>query len=190
MRIEPPWSPPIAISTSPDADQRAAARRGAARRVAVLEWIVHRAERRCMTAARQAEVLAMRLADDRAAGIEDAGDHRRVDVGHIAFERRGAVHHRHAGETDIVLQHHALARQRAVGAPRTSALHRPGVERVFGCARPIARRARIAHRRQIVGQLVDAVVGRTSLPGRRGTRDLLSDMLMCSEATMSPSGRA
>ena len=31
----------------------------------------------------------------------------RVDVGNVAFEGRRAVHHRHAGEADVVLQRHA-----------------------------------------------------------------------------------
>ena len=37
------------------------------------------------------------------AGIEDALYDRGVDFRHIAFERRRAVHHRHAGQHDIVL---------------------------------------------------------------------------------------
>ena len=56
-----------------------------------------------MAAAGEAEILADRLADDRAAGVENARRDGRVDIRHIAFHRRGAVHHRHAGETDIVL---------------------------------------------------------------------------------------
>ena len=38
-----------------------------------------------VAAARQAEILAMRLADDGAAGVENASDDRRVDVGNIAL---------------------------------------------------------------------------------------------------------
>ena len=101
----------------------------------------------------------MRLADDGAAGVEDAGDDGRIDVRHVAFERRGAVHHRHAGEADIVLEDDALARQRTVRGAAHFGLHRPGIERVLVGARPIAGRARVAHRRQIVGQLIDPIVG-------------------------------
>ena len=68
------------------------------------------------------KILAMRLADDRAAGIEDALHHRRVDVGDIAFQRRRTVHHRHAGQHDVVLQHHGLALELAVGRACTVVL--------------------------------------------------------------------
>ena len=39
-----------------------------------------------MAAAGQTEIFAMGLADDRAAGIEYAGDDGRIDIGHIAFQ--------------------------------------------------------------------------------------------------------
>ena len=109
MRIDPPWSPPIAMSTSPVATTTAAARRRAAGRIAHLVWIMHRAGRAGMAAAGETKILAMRFADDGAAGVEDAGDDGGVGVGDIAFERRGAVHHRHAGEADIVLERDRLA---------------------------------------------------------------------------------
>ncbi len=101
----------------------------------------------------------MRLADDGAAGIEDARDHGGIDIGHIAFERGRAVHHRHAGQADVVLEHDALAGQRPVGRALDLRLHIPGAERVVARARPRARRARIAHLGQVVGQLLDAIVG-------------------------------
>ena len=56
--------------------------------------------------------LAVRLAYDGAAGIENARDDGGVDVGNVALERRGAVHHRHAGQAHVVLEHDTLARQR------------------------------------------------------------------------------
>ena len=46
--------------------------------------IVHRAGGVGVAAAGQAEILAMRLADDGAAGIEDTGHDGGVDVRHIA----------------------------------------------------------------------------------------------------------
>ena len=141
------------------ADERGAAARRAAGRVAELVRVVHRPGRRGVAAAGQAEVLAVRLADDRAAGVEDARDDRRVDVGHVAFERRRAVHHRHAGEADVVLQDDALAGERTVRRALDLGLHVPGAERVLGRRGPVAGRARIAHLGQVVGQRVDAVVG-------------------------------
>ena len=141
------------------ADERRAARRGAAGRVAVFVRIVHGAQRGGVAAAGQAEIFAMRLADDGAAGVEDAGNDGRIDVGHVAFECRGAVHHRHAGEADIILEDDALARQRSVRGAAHFGLHRPGIERVFVGAWPVAGCAWVAHRRQIVGQLIDPIVG-------------------------------
>ena len=101
----------------------------------------------------------MRLADNRAAGIENAGDDGCVDIGRIAFERRGAVHHRHAGEADIVLERDALSFERAGGGAAHFAFHIPGIERVFVGTRLVARRARIFHLGQIVGKRVDAIIG-------------------------------
>jgi len=43
------------------------------------------------------------------AGIEQARDDDRVEIRHETFERRGAVHHRHSGYHDIVLDGDALA---------------------------------------------------------------------------------
>ena len=80
---------------------------------------------------KKTKILAMRLADDGAAGIENAGHDRGVDIRHIAFERGGAVHHRHAGKTNIILEHNALARQRTVRGAAHFRLHRPGVERIL-----------------------------------------------------------
>ena len=54
-------------------DQHRAARRRAAGRVAPLVRVVHRAGGVGVAAAGQAEVLAVRLAEDGAAGVEDAG---------------------------------------------------------------------------------------------------------------------
>ena len=139
-------------------ERRAAARR-TPRRIADLVRVVHRPRRRRVAAAREAKVLAVRLADDGAAGVEDARDHRRIDVGHITFERRRAVHHRHAGQTDVVLQHDALAGQRAIGRALHLRLDVPRTERVLAGARPRAGRARVAHFGQVVGQLFDPVIG-------------------------------
>ena len=101
----------------------------------------------------------MRLALDGRAGIEQAGDDGRVDVGHIAFERRGAVHHRHAGDADIVLHRDRLALELARRRALDVGLHVPGVERVLLGARPIAGRARIFDHRDVVGHLIEQIVG-------------------------------
>src|ERR1041384_3950647 len=135
MRIEPPWSPPIAMSHSPAATSAAPP--------AIFPRVVHRQRLAGVAAARQAEALADRLADDLAAGVEDAGDQGRVDVGHIAFERRRAVHHRQAGDADIVLDDDRLAGQRAARLALDRGLPGPGVEPVLVMARAIAAGPRI-----------------------------------------------
>ena len=53
--------------------------------------------------------FAHRLAGDFAAGIENALDHCRIDLRHIAFQKLGADHHRHAGKADIVLERDTAA---------------------------------------------------------------------------------
>ena len=84
--------------------QHAAAGGRAAAGVAPLVRVIDHAGGSGGAAAVEAEVGVGGLADDGAAGIENPGHHCRVDVGHVAFEHRGAVHHRHAGEADIVLE--------------------------------------------------------------------------------------
>src|SRR6266508_1166810 len=85
-------------------DQRRAARGRSARGIAALARVVHRTGRTGVAAAGDTEIFAYGLARDLAAGIENALDYRRVDVGHIAVEELRADHHRHAGEADIVLE--------------------------------------------------------------------------------------
>src|SRR5262249_57868252 len=91
-----------------------------------------------VAAAREAEVLAVRLADDGAARVEDARHDGGVDVGDISLEGRGAVHHRHAGQAHVVLEGDLLARE----LPRRRALHFrlvvPGVVLVLLALRPMA----------------------------------------------------
>jgi hypothetical protein len=117
-----------------------------------------------MAAAGQAEILAMRLADDGAAGIKDAGHDGGVDVRHVALERRRTVHHRHAGQHDVVLQHDGLALELAARGAFDRGLDVPGIVLVLVAGRAIARRARIFHPRQVVGHGIDDVVGRHARP--------------------------
>ncbi len=111
MRIDPPWSPPIAMSASPVATTTRAARRRAAGRIAHPVGIMHGTGGAGVAAAGKAEILAMGLADNGAAGIENAGDDRWRRVGHVAFQRRGAIHHGNAGEADIILERERSCRR-------------------------------------------------------------------------------
>ena len=70
------------------ADQRAGARRRAARRVAPPVRVLHRPRRVGVAPAGETEVLAVGLADDGGAGIEQPGDDGRVHVRGVALQRR------------------------------------------------------------------------------------------------------
>ena len=96
-------------------DQGGAAGGGAAGRVAGLARILHRAGRTGVASSRYAIILAHRLAGDLAAGVEDALDHGRIDVRHVARKDVGADHHRHPGEADIILERDPPAGELAAG---------------------------------------------------------------------------
>ena len=49
---------------------------------------MHRTGRIGVAAAGETEILALGLADDGAAGIENTGDDGRIDIGDVAFQRR------------------------------------------------------------------------------------------------------
>ena len=140
-------------------DHHAAARRGPARGIAHFVGVVHRAFGVGVAAAGNAVVLAVGLAGDFAARVENAGDDGGVDVRHIAFQNRVAVHHRHAGDHDVVFHRDALAGQLAGGRAFDGGLHIPGVAWVLRRQRPVTRRARIFHFGEIVGQRIHHVVG-------------------------------
>jgi hypothetical protein len=111
-----------------------------------------------MAAAREAEILTMDLADDGASGVQHAGDDGRIDVGDITFERRCTVHHRNAGERDVVLESYLLAGQLTAGGSLDLSLDVPGVVLVLLALGAVARRARIFHCRDIVRHGVDRFV--------------------------------
>ena len=139
--------------------QHGAAGRRAAGGIAHLVGVVHRPGGVGVAAAGQAERLAMGLADDRPAGIQNALDDGCVDLRHVAFQRRGAVHHRHAGQHDVVLQHDRPALEPALRGALHGGFHIPGVVRVLSPGRPVSRHAGIAHRGKIVRHRIDHIVG-------------------------------
>src|SRR5258708_5626448 len=107
----------------------------------------------------EAEIFAVHFAEDGAAGVEDAGDDGGVGVGDVAFQRRGTVHHRYAGEADIVLQRNGLAGELAAGRAFDRGLDVPGVIFVLLTFGAITGRPRIFHRRNIIRHGVDDVIG-------------------------------
>src|SRR2546428_5870305 len=99
-----------------------------------------------MATTREAEVLADGLAEDGAASVQNPRDDSGVDLGRVALEHARAVHHRHTGDADVVLDGDRLAREDArrgtfdFGAPIPSAerivlwLRAPaGAATVFHC---------------------------------------------------------
>src|SRR5579884_223557 len=112
-----------------------------------------------MAAAGEAEMFAHGLADDFAAGVENARDDGGVKFRCVAFQYRGAIHHRHARNTDIILDSDALPGQR----PTWRALDRtflvPCIQRILLWLWAIATSTWVFDRQSRFRQLVDATIG-------------------------------
>ena len=117
------------------------------------------AARTRMACAGETEILAGGLAGDSAAGIEDSRHHRGVELGHITFEQRGAVHHGNAGHADVVLDRDFLAAQQAIAAGLDVRLPVPGAIGIFGRRRPIARRPRRDRCQRWRDELLELAIG-------------------------------
>ena len=125
----------------------------------MLPRIVDGARGARVAAAREAEVLAVHLAENRPAGVEDARDDGGVHVGYVALERRCSVHQGHAGQAHVVLEGDPLALQLARGRARDLALVVPGVVLVVRAHGAVARGARILDERHRVRHGLDRVIG-------------------------------
>jgi hypothetical protein len=112
-----------------------------------------------MAAAGHAVIFAHRLAGDLAAGIENALDHRGIDLRHIAVQELRADHHRHAGEADIVLERDAPAGELAARFSLDRSLDVPGSVRILRRRRPIELPVRVFDRRQLVRSGVKHRIG-------------------------------
>jgi hypothetical protein len=107
-------------------DHDATAARRSATRPRRIVRVAHGTGRSRVAPCGYAQVLADCLADDLAAGGEDPPHDGRVDVRDVITQRRRAVHHRDAGERDVVLQRDGASREgtdvrltdRAAPAPR------------------------------------------------------------------------
>ena len=121
-------------------------------------WVVHRTRRAGVAAAREAEVLAHRLAEDGAAGVQNARHDGRIHVGHVALERRSAVHHRHSGDAHIVLDREPLAFELAAPRAFDRGLDVPRAVAVLLAAGAITGCARIFYRRQLLRHAIDGVI--------------------------------
>src|SRR5208282_1218665 len=142
----------------PGRHQCGAAGGGAARRVAHLARVVYGSGGVGMASAGEAETLAMGLADDLPARVQDAGDDGGVEVGYVTLQRRRAAHHRHAREHDIVLEHYGPAFQLSLARARDGRFVIPGVVFVLLGTGTIARCARIFDPRHFVRHRIHDVV--------------------------------
>src|SRR5581483_6815765 len=111
--------------------QRRAATRRAASRVSGIVRIAYGTAIGCMAATGEAEMLAYRLPHDLTARVQNARHNGCVELGHIAFQNSGAVHHWHASDAHIVLDRDTLACQWPIGGTLNGAFLVPGVERIF-----------------------------------------------------------
>ncbi len=101
----------------------------------------------------------MHFASNLGAGVQHARDDGGIEVGDVTLQRRRAVHHRHAGEHDIVLERDGLALELAARGALHGRFAVPGVARIFLRRGLIARRARIFHLRHFVGHGAHEIVG-------------------------------
>ncbi len=149
-------------------DQRGAAARRASGRVVGIVRVADRPGDAGMAAGGEAKILAGRLAGDDAASIEDAGDHGGVDLRDIALEHPAAIHQRHAGDADVVLDGDPLAGEHAARSAPDVGLPGPGIVGIFRRRRAPAGGARVFHRQRRLDQLVEPGIG-----GQRAGHDLL-----------------
>ena len=112
-----------------------------------------------MTCPGKAEILAGGLAGDGASSIENARHDGGIEFRNITFEQRRAVHHRDAGNTDVVLDRDLLAAQQSFRASLDIRLPVPGAVRIFRCRWPVARRSRRNRRQRWRHQLVQPAIG-------------------------------
>ena len=123
-------------------------------------WIADHAASTGVARTGETQVLASRLAGDRAASIEDPRHHGGVELGHVTFQQRRAVHHGHAGHADVVLDRDLLAAQEPFAAALDIRLPVPGAVGIFRCRRPVSWRARRDRRQGRRHQLFEPAVRR------------------------------
>ena len=140
-------------------DESRAAAGGSSRTVLGVMGIEDRTRGAGMARPGKAQILARRLAGDRPASLQDTGHDRRIDLGDISFEQLRAVHHRHAGHADIVLDGDRLARQQTGGRALDLRLPVPGVVGIFLGRWPVPGRARVFHRQLGLHQPVQPCAG-------------------------------
>src|SRR5215469_11997024 len=124
----------------------------------MIVWIEHGASIGGVAAAGEAEVLAHGLPHNFAASIQNAGDNGGIELRCISLQHRGAIHHRHARDTYIVLDSDTLACQNTGRSTFDSAFLIPGVQRVLLSAGAIATRTWVANRQCWLSQLIDAPI--------------------------------
>ena len=154
------------IAAQRDVDHPAGHRRARARRRAAGDVLaVVRVERATVVphsgeaGAAPRELLHLELAGDGGARVEQARDHGRVEVRHVAVHHVRAERHRHPGERDVILERDGLAVERAARRARHPAARDERAQRVLdggGAAARVAvgeakRRAPLLHPHLVEG---------------------------------------
>ena len=136
-----------------------AAARGAARVMRRVVRIAHRPVVAGVSRSREREGLAIRRADDGAAGIENTRDDGCIEVGNKAFEQARSDRHRDAGDRHHVLDRHALSVEQPACRSLDVAAPVPAVARIIFALGPPAAVAGIRRVRLRLGKLLQSPVG-------------------------------
>jgi hypothetical protein len=104
---------------------------------------LHRPGRAGGGAAGKREIFADRFANDLGAGVEQAGDDRRIEFRNKSFEHRSAVGQRNAGECVRIFHRDFLARKLASAGALDARFRDPGAVFIFVTLGPVIGAARI-----------------------------------------------
>src|SRR6202162_3403118 len=126
VRIDPPWSPPSAIGTSPAATSAALPPDEPPALWATLCGLRITPLAQVWLPAGKQKTSQGGVIAEGASRVEDPLHHGGIDLRHIPFEQRRSVHHGNAGDADVVLDRDLLAGQQTVAAGMDIRLPVPG----------------------------------------------------------------
>src|SRR3984957_11062448 len=128
--------------------------------------IADHAARAGMAGTGKAEILAGRLARDRAARFEDPRHHGGVKFRNIALQQHRAIHHRNTRDADVILDRDTLAAQQTLCPAMDIRLPVPRAVWIFRCRGAVSRGSRRNWRKRRRDQFVEpAIRGQRSLEG-------------------------
>src|SRR5882724_8680797 len=137
--------------------------------------IADHAARACMAGAGKTEILAGRLARDRAARFKNPRHYGGVEFRNIALQQHRAIHHRDTRDADVILDRDVLAAQQTFRPAMDIRLPVPGAVWIFRCRRAVSRRSRRNRRQRRRDQFVEpAIRGQRSFEGLLKGRSFIS----------------